>query len=475
MNRSRRIVPFAYGRPDALTNACQGAGALAWQWMAGRIVVGALMIGASVVSAKAQTAQTAQTAQPPRSPSVQAPTDQALIARGAYLAKAGDCAGCHTAVNGGAPYAGGLGMASPFGTIISSNITPDPRDGIGRYTYEDFARALREGVAPGAKHLYPAMPYPSFSRLTDDDVHALYAYFMHAVKPVARPNQPAQVAFPFSQRWTLKFWKWLFMPKGGPYQSHAGRDEQWNRGAYLVQSLGHCGACHTPRGAAFQERGYDESSPQYLAGGVNDHWFAANLTGDPASGLGRVSADDLASFLKTGHGGGLAAYGSMVQQVEDSTQYLSDQDLRAIASYLKTLPAQQPSGNYNPGHPVARSAVDGNRVRERQSSGAAVYGSFCVRCHGVQGMGVPPLYPRLAGNPTVISDDTTSLIRLLVEGGNTPATPGGPPRTSMPAFAGLLSDAEMAQVLTYIRSAWGNDARQVTGNDVGTLRSELHK
>jgi mono/diheme cytochrome c family protein len=165
----------------------------------------------------------------------------------------------------------------------------------------------------------------------------------------------------------------------------------------------------------------------------------------------------------------------MVEQIEDSTQYLSDDDLQAIARYLKTLPAQQPSGNYNPGHPSARSAADGNRVRERQSPGAAVYGSFCARCHGEQGTGIPPLYPRLAGNPTVISDDTTSLIRLLVEGGNTPATLSGPPRSSMPAFAGLLSDAEMAQALTFIRSAWGNDARQVTANDVGTLRSALHK
>ncbi|CAB3805947.1 Alcohol dehydrogenase (quinone), cytochrome c subunit [Pararobbsia alpina] len=435
-------------------------------------VVGVLLIGTCVAGAEGAKAQTAPR---PSAPPMQPSADQSLIARGAYLAKAGDCAGCHTAVNGGAPYAGGLGMASPFGTIISSNITPDPRYGIGRYSYEDFARALREGVAPGAKHLYPAMPYPSFSKLADDDVHALYGYFMHAVKPVARPNEPPQVPFPFNQRWTLTFWKWLFMPKGGPYRAHPEHDAQWNRGAYLVQSLGHCGACHTPRGVAFQERGYDEASPHYLAGGVNDHWFAANLTGDPGSGLGRVPADDLVSFLKTGHGGGLVAYGSMVEQIEDSSQYLNDDDLRAIASYLKSLPSQQPSGNYNPERPVARSAANGNRVHERQSAGATVYQSFCARCHGDRGMGNLPLYPKLAGNPSVISDDATSLIRLLVEGGNTPATLTGPPRMNMPAFAGLLSDAEMAQALTYIRSAWGNDARQVTANDVGTFRSGLHK
>ncbi len=227
--------------------------------------------------------------------------DQPLIARGEYLAKAGDCAGCHTAPKGGAPFAGGLGMASPFGTIVSSNITPDKQYGIGEYTYDDFARTLREGVARGGKHLYPAMPYPSFSKIDDDDMHALYAYFLHGVQPVAKAAAPTRLPFPFNQRWALAFWNFAFAPKG-LYAVRTDHDAQWNRGAYLVQSLGHCGACHTPRGPAYEERGYTESSRLYLTGGTNDHWFAPNLTGDPGAGLGRVHEAEIAAFLKSGHG-----------------------------------------------------------------------------------------------------------------------------------------------------------------------------
>jgi mono/diheme cytochrome c family protein len=263
-------------------------------------------------------------------------TDQALIARGDYLAKAGDCAGCHTAPKGGAPFAGGLGMASPFGTIYTSNITPDKQQGIGNYSYEDFARTLRQGAAPGGKHLYPAMPYPSFSKINDNDMRALYAYFMRGVAPVATTPPPTRLPFPFSQRWAMIFWNLAFSPEG-VYVPRGDRDTQWNRGAYLVQSLGHCGACHTPRGVAYEEHGYTESSGRYLSGGVNDHWFAPNLTGDAGSGLGRVNEDQIAAFLKSGHGGGLVTFGSMVQVVEDSMQYMSDDDLRATGSTCPTV------------------------------------------------------------------------------------------------------------------------------------------
>ena len=411
---------------------------------------------------------------PPASASASASPTPAELARGAYLAKVGDCAGCHTAPQGGAPYAGGQGIASPFGTIMSSNITPDPVDGIGRYTYEDFVRAVREGVAPGGKRLYPAMPYASFARTTDDDMRALYAYMLHGVAPVAKPAPRSDVAFPFNQRWALRFWQALFLPRGA-FQARAERDAQWNRGAYLVQTLGHCGACHTPRGLGYQQRGYDQSSASYLTGAVNDHWFAPNLTGDAGSGLGRIGAADLAAFLKTGHGAGTVAFGSMTAQVENSTQYLSDDDLNAIARYLKSLSAQQPSGTYTPQHDVAREPVNGNRVPDPLSVGFNVYRSFCARCHQDDGTGVPQVFPALAGNPAVLTEDTTSLIRLLVEGGNSPATLSGPARQQMPRYADTLSDAEIARVLTYVRSAWGNHAQPVTGNDVASLRHELHK
>jgi mono/diheme cytochrome c family protein len=400
--------------------------------------------------------------------------DEALLERGAYVAKAADCAGCHTAPEGGAPYAGGLGMGSPFGTIVSSNITPDPRYGIGLYSYDDFAKVLREGVARGGKHLYPAMPYTAFSKMTDEDLHALYAFMMQRVPPVPKPTPPSDVAFPFNQRWTLRFWQWAFMPTKDVARP-PGRDARWHRGAYLVQSLGHCGACHTPRGFAYEERGYDESAPRYLTGGINDHWFAPNLTGDAGSGLGRLSEADIARFLKTGHAAGIAAYGSMVEQIEDSTQYLNNDDLLAIAHYLKSLPPREASGTFSPADASTRSSANGNRVPDDQSLGIIVYRSFCARCHGLDGKGVPNVFPALAGNPSVLAKDTTSLIRLLVEGGNSPATISGPPRQRMPAFAGTLVDAQMGQVLTYIRSAWGNDAQPISGNDVSALRQSLHK
>ncbi|NBI50462.1 c-type cytochrome [Burkholderia sp. ISTR5] len=399
--------------------------------------------------------------------------DAALVARGAYLARLGDCAGCHTAPQGGAPYAGGLGLGSPFGSIVTTNITPDRRHGIGRYTLADFDRALRRGIAPGGKRLYPAMPYASFSKLGDDDVRALYAYLMLAVAPVARPAPPSDVAFPFNQRWALGLWQLGFVPVQA-YVPRSDRDARWNRGAYLVQSLGHCGSCHTPRGPAYQELGYDERSPRWLTGGVNDHWFAPNLTGDPGAGLGRVDTTTLVEFLRTGHGGGLSAFGSMVAQVEDSSQYLSPDDAAAIAAYLKSLPARRPSGGFTPGGPSTAQRY-GNRLSDALTQGAQVYRSACARCHGEDGAGAPPAFPRLAGNPAVIGEDTTSLIRLVVEGGNSPRTESGPPRAAMPGFASTLTDTQIAAALTWIRSAWGNDALPVTGNDVSSLREKLHK
>ncbi|MBB5444730.1 MULTISPECIES: cytochrome c [unclassified Paraburkholderia] len=413
-----------------------------------------------------------------------ASTDAAQIARGAYLAKAADCAGCHTAAprvpHPGAapeatpPFAGGLGMGSPFGTIYTSNITPDPQYGIGRYSYDDFARALREGIAPGGKRLYPAMPYPSFAKITDDDMHALYAYFMHGVQPVPVPAPQTRLPFPFNQRWVLMFWDWAFAPKS-QFKADAKRDAQWNRGAYLVQSLGHCGACHTPRGPAYEECGYDESASAYLTGGTNDHWFAPNLSADPGSGLGRSSATDIVDFLRNGHGGGLVPFGSMVQVVEDSTQYLNNDDLTAIAAYLKSLPPRAPSGYFNARSAAARQTVQALKTGDVEIPGAGIYASYCARCHQMDGSGVPQKYPRLAGNPAVLSASSASLVRLLVEGGGSPHTESGPEPRKMPSFAGKLTDTEMARVLTFVRTAWGNAAGPVTRNDVSSVRGALRK
>ncbi|MGA7814004.1 c-type cytochrome [Caballeronia sp.] len=404
-----------------------------------------------------------------------APDDEAtLVARGEYLAKAADCAGCHTAPNGGIPFAGGLGLTSPFGTIVSSNITPDKQYGIGTYSYDEFARTLREGVARGGKHLYPAMPYPSYSKITDEDMRALYAYFIHGVQPAHTQPAVTRLPFPFNQRWVLAFWNFAFAPSG-IYVTRDRQDAQWNRGAYLVQSLGHCGACHTPRGPAYEERAYTETSGSYLTGGANDHWFAPNLTADAGSGLGRVSAQNIASFLKDGHGGGLVTFGSMVQVVEDSTQYMSDDDLNAIAHYLKSLPAQRRPGVFEPDSKGALQSVEALRTGAVQRPGAGIFLSFCARCHQADGTGQPSKYPKLAGNPVVLAPDATSLMRLLVEGGNSPDTQGGPPREKMPAFATKLTSEEMARVLTFVRSTWGNNAAPVTTRQVISLRADIHK
>jgi mono/diheme cytochrome c family protein len=404
------------------------------------------------------------------------PADAALIERGAHVANAGDCVGCHTNPKGGPPYAGGRELWSPFGTIVATNITPDREHGIGAYSYEDFARALRKGIARGGKPLYPAMPYVSFARMTEDDLRALYAYMMHGVTPVAVTPPPTQVAFPFNQRWMLRFWQAVFVPDT-VFQPRPDRDTQWNRGAYLVQTLGHCGACHTPRGPAFQERGSDESSSDFLTGAVNDHWFAPNLNSGMGSGLGRISVDELVAFMKTGDGNGNMAYGSMVETVESSLQHLPDEDLRAIAVYLKSLPPNADAGRFVPGRASGTEATpqQGNRTVDVESVGAAVYKSFCAQCHQADGGGIPGVYPRLAGNPSLLAKDKTGLIRLVMEGGHSAATVHGPPSSHMPPFDTILTDAQIAQVLTYVRSSWGNDAPPVSGTEVGQLRTTLKK
>lgn len=397
--------------------------------------------------------------------------DPGLLARGEYLARIGGCAGCHTAPRDGAPFAGGRGVPSPLGTVFSTNITPDVRHGIGSYSFEDFARALREGVAPGNRHLYPAMPYTAYAKLGEEDLRALYAWLQSGVAPSNSEPPRNTGVFRFDQRWAMPFWQFLFLPRGG-FVARADRDAEWNRGAYLVQSLGHCGSCHTKRGPAYQERGYDESSKHFLAGAVNDHWFAPPLRRDIGAGSGRLDGAALVDFLRTGQGGGLMAYGTMAQEIEQSLQYLSDADARALARYLDAGPPDEAARTTpSPARPRSR----GRRTDDVESVGAATYRGFCARCHGPEGAGVPQAFPRLAGNPSVLGDDPSSLIRIVVEGARSPATARGPAPVEMPAFAGTLTDVQMAQVLTHVREAWGNDARAVTTNDVTKLRKAIGK
>jgi len=415
---------------------------------------------ATAVAALAATTAAAATSAAPAS------ADASLVQRGAYLAQVGNCAACHTAPRG-KPFAGGLPMNTPLGRIYTTNITPDPATGIGRYTEQDFERALREGVARDGHNLYPAMPYPSYAKVNDDDVAALYAFFMHGVSPVAQANRDTDIRWPLNMRWPLKFWNVLFLDKG-VYRDKPGKSAAWNRGAYLVQGLGHCGSCHTPRGIGFNELALDESGHAFLSGASLDNWFASNLTGEPNVGLGRWSDAELAQFLKTGANAHASAFGSMTSVINDSTQGMADADLNAISTYLKSLPAV--GGNGQPAYAYDAKATKVALGRPANDAGARVYAAFCMHCHGVDGRGFAPMLAPLAGNPNVLAKDASSLINVTLNGTGDLVVQGVPAPYPMPAYAGVLDDQQVADVLTFIRAGWNNRAGAVGAAQVGKLR-----
>ena len=408
-----------------------------------------------------------------------------VASRGAYLATAGDCMACHTAKPAGAgsaapaPFSGGLPMRSPFGIIYSTNITPDRDTGIGNYSLADFSRALRHGERRDGSRLYPAMPFASYAALTDADIADLYAYFEHEVAPVRHRPPVTALPFPFNQRWAMYFWDAAFV-KHAVFQPHPDRSTQWNRGAYLVQTLGHCGSCHTPRGLAYQERGSDESAPLFLTGATVDDWYSADLTGNRAAGMGRRSEADLVHFLRHGSGAGDAVFGSMSEVVRDSTQHLTDDDLAAIAAYLKSLPAHAEVARYAPlvtAVSVTSSLPAGSNLPARERAGAGIYSGFCAKCHAESGAGNPGQFPALAGNPIVLSAKPTSLLRIVLEGATAPLPEshgsGAAKAEKMPAFATRLTDQQIADVVSFIRVSWGNAATPLTVRAVSELRETL--
>lgn len=386
------------------------------------------------------------------------------VSRGEYLARAGDCVACHS-VPGGKAFAGGLKMGSPVGVIYSTNITPDRETGIGDYALEDFDRALRRGVGKDGHHLYPAMPYPSYAKLSDDDVHALYDFFMKEVPAVHQANAKNEIPWYLGFRWPLAVWNAVFTSSGS-YVAKPGHDAQWNRGAYLVQGLGHCGACHTPRGVAFEEKALDDSSSNYLAGAPLDGWSAPNLRGNLRTGLGQWSEADLAEFLKEGHNRDGTAFGSMIDVVNNSTPYLSDDDISAIATYLKSLPpsADQPAYAYD------NATTNALHSNESTQGPGALYAGHCASCHGTDGKGFSPYLPPVAGNPTVLDSDPSSLINLVLNGSVPLVVKGTPDAYRMPQFRIELTDQQIADVVTFIRAGWGNQATPVTASQVAELR-----
>lgn len=397
--------------------------------------------------------------------------DPALIEKGRYLAVAGDCVACHTAP-GGAPFAGGLGMQTPMGTIYSTNITPHDKDGIGGYSYADFERAVRRGVRPDGVHLYPAMPYPSYMVVSDEDIEALYAYFMSGVQPVAKANQPTTMPWPLSLRWPLAYWQLAFaQPR--KFEPDTTQTASIQRGAYLVEGLGHCGACHTPRGLGFEEKVLrNDGAGLFLSGSVLEGWYAKNLRTE-GRGLVTWTAEDIVQFLKTGRTDRSAAFGSMADVVAHSTQYLTDSDLQAIADYLKHLPARP--GEPQQWQPLPDTTTAALRNGVYDEKGSLLYVEHCATCHRLDGRGAPRIFPALSGNSIVFAQDPSSLIQVTMAGGKMPTTPHDRMTFAMPGFA-HLSDSDLADVLTFIRNGWGNHASAVTPADIARMRRELaHK
>jgi mono/diheme cytochrome c family protein len=394
----------------------------------------------------------------------------ALIKQGEYVAQLGDCAACHTA-KGGKPFAGGLAIVAPIGTIYSSNITPDAGHGIGGYSYAQFERAVRQGVKRNGDTLYPAMPYPSYARISDQDMQALYAYFMRGVAPVAQATPGNDIRWPLSLRWPLTYWRWLFAPRVGTdpvaAQTH---DPLLARGAYLVDGLGHCSACHTPRAPTLQERATsDRQGSLFLSGGIADNWLAPSLRGEMQSGLGRVSESELTAFLKSGRTQSLAAFGGMSDVVTHSTRYMTDADLQAVARYLKSLSPHTEQSALSYDSATRQSLYGGDLVQ----AGARLYVDNCATCHRTDGHGYGLTFPALAGNPVVNGAAPDSLIRLVLRGSTMPVGRDAPTQFSMPAFDNRLSDQEVAEVLSFVRAGWGNQGAAVTAAQVQAVRAAL--
>jgi mono/diheme cytochrome c family protein len=391
------------------------------------------------------------------------------IALGEQVARQADCVACHS-VPGGKPFAGGLKMGTPIGAIYSTNITPDRETGIGRYTLADFDRAVRQGVALDGHRLYPAMPYPSYVKMSDADVEALYAYFTVGVAAANVPNKPVEMTFPLNQRWPLAMWNAVFSG-AGPFQPDSNHDAIWNRGAYLVEAAGHCGSCHTPRGLAFNEKALDAGSSAYLSGALLDGWYAPSLRQDSNSGIGRWSETDIFQFLKTGRNIHGVVFGSMTEAFNNSTQFMSDDDLKAISHFLKSLPGD-PARDGKPWHYQAAAIATGSPAdRTKAAPGAQTFIAKCSFCHGLDGKGRNEWIPALAGAASSLAPVPDSQINITLNGADRVVAADIPDAYRMPAYRGQLSDQEIADVVSFVRSSWGNNGSAVSAKDVSTLRS----
>lgn len=402
--------------------------------------------------------------------------------RGQYVMRAGDCLACHTA-DGGAPMAGGRAIPTPMGTIWTSNITPDKDTGIGNWTLEQFRAALVDGVSDDGTHLYPAMPYENYRFMSESDIRALYDYLMHEVQPVKNEVQATRLNFPFNLRFGIRAWNWIALKGESSFQP-ASSNELQNRGQYLVEGAGHCAACHSPRTVFMAQDGTRLSDANFLTGGVLNGWNAAALRG-AASPIKNWSSAELATYLATGRNAHSAANGEMGLAVEHSLQYLNDKDLNAMATFLKSMdgqPVQEPPAQVAALGPRAMPAAQPDEAGQATAKllaaalpdmplGARLYLDNCAACHFVTGKGAAEIFPELQGSAMVLGRDASPLVSVILNGTSVPSTDRRPMRLVMQGYADRLNDEEVAALASFVRSAWGNQAGQVTRQQVAKIRS----
>ncbi len=389
---------------------------------------------------------------PPPPVAVASDATSAQVERGRYLVALGDCVACHTQ-SGGARFAGGRPLQTPFGTVLSANLTPDRDTGIGRWTADQFYRALREGIDDKGRHLYPAFPYNYYTRVTRADADAIFAY-LRSLPPVRHDFERNRLPFPFNIRSLMVVWNWLYLDEG-TLPARPAQSAEWNRGAYLVEGLGHCQACHTPKnllGAPKRDEAFH--------GGSFGNWFAPDITTNRRTGLGGWTDAELRDFLQRGINAHSAASGEMGEVVAFSSSQMSDADLQAVMTYLRSLPASPPVQMAKP-------------VAAVMKQGEALWQDNCAACHRIDGSGSPGYFPPLKGNPNLQQSDPTTVLHFILAGTRKVPTDAAPTPLSMPAFHWKLDDDQIAAVATYARNSWGNAAPPVSAEQVGHIRGEL--
>ncbi|MEO9339833.1 cytochrome c [Mesorhizobium sp. SB112] len=402
--------------------------------------------------------------------------------QGEYAMYASDCMACHTA-EGGKSFAGGRAIASPMGTIWTTNITPDKETGIGNWTLDQFRAALYDGIRADGAHLYPAMPYENYRKLTEEDVRALYDYFMNEVEPVKNEIQQTELGFPFNMRFGIRAWNWLALNHKAGF-TPADNNEVQDRGQYLVEGPGHCAACHSPRNALMAQSGIEAGDKNFLTGGVVDGWNAPALRGPQSAGQ-KWSVEEMASYLATGRNAHSTANGEMGLVVEHSLQHLTDTDNLAIAAFLKGVDGatvevpQSFAEKVSTALPVAPAGADGEKTASMLTEaspdmplGARLYLDNCSACHFVTGKGAPGIFPELGGNDLVTGSEVKPLISIILHGAEVPSTAKRPMRLVMQGYADRLTDEEIAELATFVRSAWGNKANAVSADDVQAVRKQ---